>query len=256
MLREAKLDGVIVLTSEKVNAAVAQAVLQVNLPVYLEKPPAISSPQLEDLIAAEKRSKTFVFAAFNRRHTPLFAGLDFKGEKPVRVSGALRRKNRVVATFPHTSIHLIDSAQYFGHSLFHHWKIAFERNHDHSIWTVSAKMEKRRRTVVWNWVPDGADFTEYLVVETKSKQWELQFPNTDASVPEGEWIVTSKDGGTPKAGPEDKRRSRRSKRWVFRPCLLDFVRQAQTREPSDRHRLASCRATIRVIEEMEACVRD
>ena len=61
LLQEAKLDAVMVLTSEKVNAAMAQRGLKAGLPVYLEKPPAVSSPQLEELIAAETRSKTFVY---------------------------------------------------------------------------------------------------------------------------------------------------------------------------------------------------
>jgi len=253
MLQETKLDAVMVLTSEKVNAIMARLVLKANLHVYLEKPPAISSEELEDLIAIEAQSKSFVYAAFNRRHTPLFTGLDFAEGKITRVSGALKRLKRAVATFPHTSIHLIDSAQHFAGSFLESWNINFERKPGNAVWTIDGKLENGA-AVALEFVPDGAEFAEYLVIETDGGKWELQFPNTVAEVPEGELIVTPTDGS-----PSTITRGRKTLPSIeamgFRLCLLAFIEEVNKPKASSPHRLPSCRATIRVIEEMEACVK-
>ena len=253
MLQAGNLDAVMVLTSEKVNAAMAQKILKAGLPVYLEKPPAVSSIQLDELIAAEVKSASFVYTAFNRRHTPLFAKLDFGGEKIRRISGALRRMNRVVVTFPHTSIHLIDSAQFFGRGLFQNWKIDFDQKADHSIWVVSGRTENGAEFSL-ELIPDGNVFAEYLILETESKQWELQFPNTEAKVPEGEIIVSGKNGSNPASSRGQKDLASFAS-MGFQGCLLDFVGRVESEMPSPIHRLSSCRATIGVIEEMEACVK-
>jgi virulence factor len=252
MLQAGGLDAVLVLTSEKVNAAMAQCVLKSGLPVYLEKPPAVNPVQLEELIEAEKRSSSFIYTAFNRRHTPLFANLDLGGEKILKVSGALRRKGRVVATFPHTSIHLIDSAQHFVGSLFAEWKVEFKKLAEHSIWEVTGKF-MNGADVALEFVPDGADFAEYLVLESDGRRWELQFPNTEAAVPEGEIIAGATDGS-----PPGRTRGNPSlpsfEAMGFRPCLLDFAAQLNGKNRSPLHQLSSCRATIGVMGEMEAAV--
>jgi len=253
MLQESKLDAVLVLTSEKVNAIMARLVLKANLPVFLEKPPALCSEELEDLIATEAQSKSFAFTAFNRRHTPLFTGLDFMEGKIVRISGALKRLKRAVATFPHTSIHLIDSAQHFGGSLLESWKITFEKKEKHSAWTIEGSL-KNGAAVKLECIPDGTEFAEYLVIETEGGRWEMQFPNTVAAVPEGELVVSLKDGSP----PSSKRGSKTLpsiEAMGFRLCLSDFLDELEKPKPSSPHRLANCRATIRVIEEMEAAAK-
>ena len=249
MLAAAKLDAVLVLTSEKVNAAMAQRVLKSGIPVYLEKPPSVSSAQLAELIAAEEKSASFIYTAFNRRHTPLFAHLDFGGEKIVKVSGALRRQGRIVATFPHTAIHLIDSAQFIAGGAFAEWKIDFQRKTDHSIWKVTGNLENGA-DVTLEFVPDGNDFAEYLVLESASRRWELQFPNSVAAVPEGEIIASSTDASIPTRTKGDSDLPTFAA-MGFRSCLLDFAKQVHAKARSPAHQLASCRATIRVMEEME-----
>jgi len=253
MLQETKLDAVMVLTSEKVNAIMARLVLKANLHVYLEKPPAISSEELEDLIDIEAQGKSFVYTAFNRRHTPLFTGLDYSEGKIVRVSGALKRLKRAVATFPHTSIHLIDSAQHFARSPLASWNITFERKPEHSLWTIHGKLGNGAE-VALEFIPDGAEFAEYLVVETDGGTWDLQFPNTVAKVPEGEMIVTLKDG-SPATTTRGRKPLPSIEAMGFRLCLLEFIEEVTKAKASSPHRLPSCRSTIRVIEEMEACAK-
>ncbi len=55
MLKAAGLDAVLVLTTEKVNARMARMVMEANLPVYQEKPPAVNSAELEELIYCGSR---------------------------------------------------------------------------------------------------------------------------------------------------------------------------------------------------------
>jgi virulence factor len=252
MLATARLDAVLVLTSEKVNAGMARIVLEYGLPVYLEKPPAINSAHLDALMAAEARSRSFIYTAFNRRHTPLFAKLDFGGEKIVKVTGALRREGRVVETFPYTAIHVVDSSQFFAGSPFAEWKIDFKRLASHSVWKVTGKFENGA-DVALEFVPDGADFAEYLVLESENRRWELQFPNGVAAVPEGEIIAGGRDGSSPQ-------RTKGTPLPVFeamgfRPCLIDFATRVREKKASPAHQLNSCRATIRILEEMMALAK-
>ena len=248
MLRKAGLDVVLVLTSVKVNARMARMVLRANLPVYLEKPPAVNSVELEELIAAEAQSPAKIYTAFNRRHTPLFANLDFSPKKLRRVYGALKRLNRPVATFPHTSVHLIDSAQHFADSLFKIWQVDFERKAENSVWTVHGRLENGAGCVL-EFVPDGKEFAEFLVLETDGAAWELRFPSTDGVVKEGELVLRPGDG-SPSTVTRGEKAMPFFEAMGFRACLQDFLRQLETGNISG-HRLASCRSTIRIMEEME-----
>lgn len=249
MLREASLDAVLILTSEKVNARMARMVLQANLPVYLEKPPAVNSVELEELIAAETQSPIKIYTAFNRRHTPLFADLDFSTEKLRRVSGALKRHDRPVATFPPTSIHLIDSAQYFAGALVQNWTVNFERKAENSVWTLHAQLENEAECRL-EFVPDGKEFAEFLILETDAATLELNFPNTNALVHEGEIIVRPRDG-SPATLTRGEKTMPLFEAMGFRACLQDFFRQLEDGKNSI-HRLSSCLSTIAIMEEMEA----
>ena len=173
-------------------------------------------------------------------------------KKSCEFQGHCGGETALFATFPHTSIHLIDSAQHFARSPFQNWNIDFKERPSHAVWNVAGKMENGADFRL-EFIPNGTEFAEYLILETANRKYELQFPNTDAVVPEGELIVTCTDGS-----PESRTRGQKAmsafEAMGFRPCLLDFVEQVRKTEASPLHRLASCRATIRVIGEMEACV--
>jgi virulence factor len=250
MLQKAKLDAVLILTGENATGSVAREVLKRGIPVYVEKPPALDSTELEELIAAEKSSQTFVYTAFNRRHSPLFSALDLSNEKIHRISGALKRRGRPVATFPLTSIHLIDSAQYYGASNFSNWNITFAREARHSVWTIEGRLENGAECVL-QLIPDDCAFTEYLILEAETKTCELRFPNSEADVPEGEIIFRPKDGSsdTVMRGPQGLDSV---EAMGFQSCLLDFIQHARIRKAADLHRLSSCRSTIRIMKDMEA----
>lgn len=249
MLKGAKPDAVLVLTSERATAGVAREVLKAGLPVYIEKPPAASSTELEELIAAEAHGETFAYTAFNRRHVPLFHSLVFSGRRVQRISGVLKRMKRAVASFPATAIHLIDSAQYYSQAHFRSWEVSFAREAECSVWTVKGELENGAACDL-ELIPDGGTFAEALVLETGTETWELRLPNSHAEVPEGERILRRQDGSPAEVtrGPKD---CDSLEAMGFRSCLLDFIGHAQARKAPLLHRLTSCRATIRIVEEME-----
>jgi virulence factor len=252
MLRKTKLDAVLVLTNEKATAPVTRQILQANLPIYQEKPPALNSPELEDLIAVEAQGSGFVHTAFNRRHTPLFSALA-SGTKLRRVLGALNRSGRAVASFPLTAVHVLDSAQHYAGSLFQSWKVSLEKKARHSVWTVDGKLENGVVCLL-QFTPDGRNFEEFLVLETDAETWELQFPNTAAAIPEGQLIVTTSDGSlrTATRGPAS---FDSLEAMGFRNCVRDFIAQVQNRRASPLYSLSRCRSTIRLMNEMEALVK-
>jgi virulence factor len=247
MLKEAGLDAVMVLTTEKVNARMARMVMEANLPVYLEKPPAVNSAELEEFIAAEAGSPIKIYTAFNRRHTPLYASLDFSTKKLKKVSGALKRTDRKVETFPMTAIHVIDSSQYFAGAPFKNWKIDFEKKAESSSWMIRGELENRVECEL-EIVPHGDEFDEHLKFETESATLELPFPNTNAVVPEGEIIVKPRDG-SPKTVTRGDKAMPLFEAMGFRDCLLDFIGHLETGKNS-AHRLTGCRATIAIVGEM------
>ena len=108
--------------------------------------------------------------------------------------------------------------------------------------------------VALEFIPDGTEFDEYLVIETDDGKWELQFPNTVAKVPEGELIVTPKNGPAPTT-TRGRKTLPSIEAMGFRLCLLAFIEELQNPIAASPHRLSSCRSTIRVIEEMEACAK-
>ena len=247
MLKEARLDAVLVLTSEKVNAAMARLVLEANLPVYLEKPPAVNSAELAELMAAESSSAIKVYAALNRRHTPLVSRLPVPDAKLRRVSGALRRRGRMVGTFPYTAIHLIDSAQYFAGSLFLDWKVTFAHGSSSASWVIDGRLENGASCHL-QFVPDGDDFVEFLRLETDETEWAMQFPNPEAAVPEGEIHLRSRDGQSVSIKRGDKALPA-FEAMGFRGSLEAFLRHLKG-ESNTRHRLASCRTDVALVEEM------
>ena len=91
------IDAVIVAAPAHLNGNVAIDAINRGVPVLIEKPPALSSAGVEDLIEAATRSGSKVMVAFNRRFNPLIqAAIDV-----IKETGPLRQ---IVAEF-HKDIH-------------------------------------------------------------------------------------------------------------------------------------------------------
>lgn len=248
LLDQTRIDAAMVLTSERVNADVAAQILRKgNIPVFLEKPPAISKAALLDLMTDEARSSSCVYTAFNRRHVPLFSRLNLPASRLHRVTGELSRMNREIASFPFTCVHLIDSAQFFGQSLFAETEITFEQN-GVSSWTLEGQFESGASCHL-AFSPDREVENEFLVFETDDEKWELRFPDIGSVSPRVQ--LTHENTGIP-----NKEMARSDGPYLevmgYAPCIRDFLQEVRDGKlPHSIHRLNSCRRTIEILEAMQ-----
>ncbi|QQR73866.1 MAG: Gfo/Idh/MocA family oxidoreductase [Holophagales bacterium] len=68
MITKEKPDGVVACPSFPQSYSVARELLTAGVPFLLEKPPALSLLEFEDLCALQRLTRTLVMVAFNRRH--------------------------------------------------------------------------------------------------------------------------------------------------------------------------------------------
>ncbi len=97
MIDNGDIQAVIVTAPAHLNGKVAMPAIERGLPVLVEKPPAMSSPELASMIERSELHGTKVMVAFNRRFNPLIqAAIDV-----IREAGPL---HQMVAEF-HKDIH-------------------------------------------------------------------------------------------------------------------------------------------------------
>lgn len=249
LLEEEKLSAVMVLTTEVFNAPMAILALNAGVPVYLEKPPAVTVPEWHALIEAEASNQTPLFTAFNRRHTPLFRGwTPPQGVK--RVRGVMMRLGRAMATFPYTGVHLFDSAQYFSGLLLAEASAVMEEGERGSQWKVEGRMENGA-VCDWTLIPDTDVHTEYLVIETEDRKWTLHFPNVEGtSYPLGRLIGPAIGDGA--AGGESREVISDPVEYMgYAPCFRDFLTHLELGDWfASPHGLSHCGGTIRLLESM------
>lgn len=178
LFKNENLDGVLILTSEVANARLAQMALTAKVPVYLEKPPAINSHELEELIAAKREATVPLFVAFNRRHTPLLKEWSFPG-KVRKVKGVISRYDRKAESFPYAIIHMVDAAQYYAGGSIQNVGLQRVSSKDSTGWKITGTMY------------DGVEYEflclyrsiehrESLLFETDLGFSEINFPNPEA----------------------------------------------------------------------------
>lgn len=248
LLENEKPDGVIVLTTETSNAPIAKLALERGVHVYLEKPPATSCEVLADLIDTESKSTACVYTAFNRRHTPLFGKLDLPVSGIKRITGLLSRKNRTIAGFPYTSVHLIDSAQFFAHSLFSNAEVSFENN-GVSKWVLRGKLEAGVDCIL-TFIPDAEREQEYLKLETEEETWELFFPEADGVSPKVR-AIRLRNGGLEREEFSDPGKNF-LEMMGYAPCLREFFDRLRHGDlAGSNHRLSYCIQTTGIMENMQ-----
>jgi virulence factor len=249
MLRKEKLDAVMVLTSETANASTARKVLlESDVPIYLEKPPARTLNELDNLMETESRGPARIYAAFNRRHTPLFQQISLPSSPLIKVTGMMTRVGREVATFPFTCVHLLDSTQFFSRSRFATVRVDFERK-GKAAWKLGGQLENGAGCEL-TFNPDGERENEYLIFETKDERWEAHFPDSDGKAPKVRLVLEK--------GPGRREETADASQGIwevmgYAPCFRHFVRHLQSGDlATSAHRLESCRRTIEVLEAMDA----
>ncbi len=95
--------------------AVVRQLLPLRIPLFIEKPPGISSVEGQALADGARASGTLTYVAFNRRRAPLIARLKAWADgRPVRYARAeMLRYNRAEPRFAlETGIHAFDCARF------------------------------------------------------------------------------------------------------------------------------------------------
>ncbi|MDR1282499.1 MAG: Gfo/Idh/MocA family oxidoreductase [Opitutaceae bacterium] len=247
LIESAGLDAVMVLTTERANARMATLALQAGLDVFLEKPPAISLEELDALLECETKTNVRLYPAFNRRHTPLLEGIDFR-DSAQRVRGRMDRRGRVVDLFPYTAIHLIDSVQFYAGACFSEAEVLF----DHSPsphWSVQGAWADGT-TCHLEFFPAGGGHCEYLVFEGDDYIWEIQFPNTASAFPRGQLLRTEKAAPSSAMCVPDVPGDNHEQ-MGYAPAFRKFVDALDGDDlPGAIWRLSHCRTTIAIMESL------
>lgn len=245
LLNEEKLDAVMVLSSESANACIAIQVLKAGIPVFMEKPPALTVEEYERLRAAEDCSVAPLFVAFNRRHTPFLQGFE-RPVAPCRIEGRMERLNREVSTFPYTALHLLDSLLYFSQATPISVNLNFKSD-PVARWQLDCQLGKACRASL-EIIPDGITHCEYLKFVMPDKTVEIQFPNPEGNYREGQVITTSIDGCQTLKGESGISYQEQMGYANGLRGFLKCIRLGQ--EAPASYRLSSCLSGIVLMEDM------
>lgn len=118
MLVQEKPDAVCLISPVHMTAALAGRILEMELPLLLEKPPGRTKEEVMQLIEIAERRNVPHRVAFNRRYAPLIRklrellGTDFKSEYIQSLQYDMFRINRLDEDFSTTAIHAIDAVRF------------------------------------------------------------------------------------------------------------------------------------------------
>lgn len=247
LINSSELDAVMILTTERANAKMAELALRSDLTIYLEKPPAISLAEFDALLETEASASVRLFSAFNRRHTPLLRNFKLPNSPLRQVRGRMERLRRPVPSFPYTSIHLIDSAQFLVGETFTEARILFDQNPQaqwtvHGVWGSGA-------TCALEFVPDGREHCEYLIFEGDDYSWEVEFPNCEGRLPAGKFV--QRNGADTKSIATPGAEGNYLEEMGYAPSFRGFIKELSSENPpSEAYRLAASRTTISIMETM------
>lgn len=120
MVNEEKPDVVMAITPVSLTKEISTKLLEMKIPVILEKPPGLDSDETVAIHEAAIKNNTPARAAFNRRYTPLVRALKEEMEKTnsevLDVSCMFVRVGRRDADFSTTAIHGIDTVKFLAGS--------------------------------------------------------------------------------------------------------------------------------------------
>lgn len=116
MLQREQPDAVCVYVPVPLTKQIAIDVVDMGIPVLIEKPPGINHVEAKEIKNAARHRDIPVMVAFNRRYMPLMTALKKRltdcGEPIRHITYAFHRYNRWDADFATTAIHGIDAVRY------------------------------------------------------------------------------------------------------------------------------------------------
>lgn len=132
MLGAERPDAVILAVPPAATCAAAAAVLERGYPLLLEKPPGLTPPELERLIAAREQGRARAQVGFNRHYMPVMRraqeilNASFPRAEVARIEYEMIRHERWDPDFSTTAIHAVDGALVLARSPFRTAELAFQ----------------------------------------------------------------------------------------------------------------------------------
>ncbi len=132
MLSAEKPDAVILAVPPSATCAAATKVLELGIPLLLEKPPGMTRAELGCLMAAAKKGGAAAQVGFNRRYMPVVreARRILDGAFPAgsvgRIDYEMVRFDRWDPDFSTTAVHALDAALYLARSPFRSANVSFQ----------------------------------------------------------------------------------------------------------------------------------
>jgi predicted dehydrogenase len=185
MLASEKPDAVILAVPPGKACRAAGLLLRRRLPLLLEKPPGMSSAELERLIAAAVKGGARVQVAFNRRHMPVMRRAreildsDFRPGSPGRIDYTMLRFDRWDPDFSTTAIHALDAALFLAGSPFGTAEIRYQSqslgDREATGFVVRAECVSGARVTV-NIQPVAGLNAEFAVIHAVGRTLEVTIP--------------------------------------------------------------------------------
>ena len=185
MLEKENPDAVAVIVPTTVTCKVAAPILEMGIPLFLEKPPGSTSAELEKLIAAAEKGGAPHHVAFNRRHMPILLKAisildeDMPPESVFRIDYEMARCDRRDPDFSTTAIHAIDAALFIARSPFQNAKMLYRcfENLGAGVAGMEVEAECECGTQVYlNIQPLEGRNTERLCIRAHKKTLVIDFP--------------------------------------------------------------------------------
>lgn len=132
MLSTEKPDAVIMAVPPPATCAAATKVLELGIPLLLEKPPGMTRAELGSLISAARKGGASAQVAFNRRYMPVLREARqilesaFAPDSVGRIDYEMVRFDRWDPDFSTTAVHALDAALFLARSPFRSAEVRFQ----------------------------------------------------------------------------------------------------------------------------------
>jgi len=136
MLAQERPDAVSVVLPPELTCRVCIPLVEKGLPVFMEKPPSMTSTEFGKLMAAAERGHAVTQVAFNRRYTELLVRArelldkNMPPESVCEIDYEMTRFNRRDADFSTTAIHALDAMLFLARSPYREARFSFRERED------------------------------------------------------------------------------------------------------------------------------
>ncbi|MCL2722717.1 MAG: Gfo/Idh/MocA family oxidoreductase [Treponema sp.] len=156
MLTQQKLDAVCLIIPVTLAAAEALKILELGIPLLMEKPPGVIKEETQRLIKAADKNNVSHLIAFNRRYAPLIRKLkqlldnEYSNLKIQSIQYDMFRVNRNNEDFSTTAIHAIDAAKFIAASDYQKINFTYRDypEHGNNVFDVFMECKMKNETII------------------------------------------------------------------------------------------------------------